>query len=335
MPKVGLISSCTPEFWLRYFPDRSPYWNGIEFELSGDVNDCDLIVAFNEIPEDQSGKIKATTSIFLASEPPSIKTYNERFLSQFDVVYGVDQSSRHKNLIVGHVPTLWHIGLWDEQGVPLKKMWDYSDFEQFQPTKKKSISIITSNKAYTTGHRQRIEFAEKIKNYFGDEVDLFGRGRNNFGDKLQVIPEYRYHIAIENSSYFDYWTEKLSDTYLSMTLPIYCGCPNIGEYFSDKQIITINPRDLEGSLKSIKTALESDRAEISVDAIRAARTKVLSEYNVINLISKICNNVTLTKYAKSKTLFSEVSFERRYSQVRNGAKALWHAAKLHRSRSNS
>ncbi len=136
MLKVGLISSCTPEFWLRYFPDRSPYWNGTEFELSGDVNDCDLIVAFNEIPEDQSGKIKATTSIFLASEPPGIKTYNERFLSQLDVVYGVDQSSRHKNLIVGHVPTLWHIGLWDEQGVPLEKMWDYSDSEQFQPTKK-------------------------------------------------------------------------------------------------------------------------------------------------------------------------------------------------------
>ncbi len=327
MLKVGLISALPPRLWLRYFPNQSPIWNGIEFKLSGDVSDCDIVVVFDEIPKIQCGDIRAQNSIFLATEPPSIKTYNEKFLSQFDIVYTVDQSSRHPNVIFGHVPTLWHIGVWDENGNQLDNAWNYSDFERFQPTKKKSLSIITSNKAYTVGHRKRIEFAENIKNYFGDEVDLFGRGRRSFGDKVQVIPEYRYHIAIENSAYVDYWTEKLSDTVLSLTYPIYSGCPNIKEYFSKDEIIFINPRDIDGSLRSIKIALESDRAETSIESMINSRKKVLNQYNIINLISKLCAEAIRLPIRKRNTLFSEFFFTRGHGKIYGNATAILRAAR--------
>jgi len=49
-----------------------------------------------------------------------------------------------------------------------------------------------------------------------------------------------FHIAVENSQNKNYFTEKIVDAFLSKTLPIYWGCPNIGEYFDDRGIILFN-----------------------------------------------------------------------------------------------
>jgi hypothetical protein len=49
-----------------------------------------------------------------------------------------------------------------------------------------------------------------------------------------------FHIAIENSQNKNFFTEKIVDAFLCKTLPIYWGCPNIGEYFDDRGIITFN-----------------------------------------------------------------------------------------------
>ncbi len=46
-----------------------------------------------------------------------------------------------------------------------------------------------------------------------------------------------FHIAIENCSIKNYFTEKLIDCFQSRTVPIYYGCKNIGEYFNDCGII--------------------------------------------------------------------------------------------------
>jgi hypothetical protein len=49
-----------------------------------------------------------------------------------------------------------------------------------------------------------------------------------------------FHIAVENSQNKNYFTEKIVDAFLTKTLPIYWGCPNIGEYFDDRGIILFN-----------------------------------------------------------------------------------------------
>jgi hypothetical protein len=45
-----------------------------------------------------------------------------------------------------------------------------------------------------------------------------------------------FHIAIENTSINNFFTEKLIDCFQTKTVPIYYGCPNIGEYFNTKGI---------------------------------------------------------------------------------------------------
>jgi hypothetical protein len=47
----------------------------------------------------------------------------------------------------------------------------------------------------------------------------------------------QFHIAIENCSIQNYFTEKILDCFISKTIPIYCGCLNIGDYFNEKGIL--------------------------------------------------------------------------------------------------
>ena len=77
------------------------------------------------------------------------------------------------------------------------------------------------------------------------------------GDTRNVIDSYRYwsmaaivadldskrhefHVAIENTKNVNYFTEKIIDAFLTKTIHIYRGCPNIGEFFDINGIITFD-----------------------------------------------------------------------------------------------
>ena len=58
-------------------------------------------------------------------------------------------------------------------------------------------------------------------------------------DKTEMF-DSMFHICIENNNAKDYFTEKIIDCIISKTVPVYYGCPNIGEYFDLNGIIIIN-----------------------------------------------------------------------------------------------
>lgn len=53
------------------------------------------------------------------------------------------------------------------------------------------------------------------------------------------LMKYQYNLAIENSRNINYFTEKLIDCFLTKTIPIYFGCPNIGDYFDTRGFFVI------------------------------------------------------------------------------------------------
>tara|TARA_R110000850_G_scaffold49550_2_gene122182 strand:+ start:127 stop:990 length:864 start_codon:yes stop_codon:yes gene_type:complete len=52
-----------------------------------------------------------------------------------------------------------------------------------------------------------------------------------------------FHICIENQSVRHYFTEKLIDSFLTYTIPVYWGCPNIGSYFHTEGMILFDTVD--------------------------------------------------------------------------------------------
>jgi len=120
-------------------------------------------------------------------------------------------------------------------------------FQIYQKTK--LVSAISSAKAFLPGHVTRLEFINSIK----DKVDLFGRGINEIPSKLDGLAEYAFSVAIENVYTDDYYfSEKIVDCFLTGTVPIYYGCPNIHKFFNMDGILTFTSiAELHNILDSI------------------------------------------------------------------------------------
>lgn len=102
--------------------------------------------------------------------------------------------------------------------------------------KTKLVSMISSNKSYTPGHRKRLEFVDKFRNL----VDFYGDGFNRIEKKEDGLKDYMFSIAVENAVYDTYFTEKLTDCFACGTIPIFYGCRGVLEYFNEEGIIFLD-----------------------------------------------------------------------------------------------
>lgn len=107
------------------------------------------------------------------------------------------------------------------------------------------ISFLTSDKNFTDGHkmRQRVYDLLQRKKRFGDFKIMAIKTPPRILDKNIIFENCKFSITIENVTANNFFTEKIIDCFMSKTIPIYCGCPNISEHFNMKGIITFNTED--------------------------------------------------------------------------------------------
>jgi len=126
--------------------------------------------------------------------------------------------------------------------------------------KSKLISIIASAKRMTHGHNLR----HSVIQYFMDKLDIYGRVYNPIDYKLTALKDYAFSITIENTNKDYYFTEKLIDCFMTGTVPIYWGCPSIGNFFNtDGMIIFDSIKDLEEIFEN----LSFDKYRSMIDSI--------------------------------------------------------------------
>ena len=71
------------------------------------------------------------------------------------------------------------------------------------------------------------------------------------GDK-KLLFNSQFHIAIESLSVENYFSEKLIDAFITKTVPIYYGCPNIGDFFDTRGMIIADAgKDITDASKDI------------------------------------------------------------------------------------
>jgi hypothetical protein len=117
--------------------------------------------------------------------------------------------------------------------VPANTLW-VKDLNIYPKTK--LLSMIASNKAWTHGHQLRVATKDKMIG----KADIFGNGFNEIAKKEDGLKDYMFSIAIENSSYPTYFTEKILDCFATGTIPIYWGSPDIGDHFNANGIIMLD-----------------------------------------------------------------------------------------------
>jgi hypothetical protein len=275
----------------RQSPGGLGIWQNCQYYFDDEINDCDYWVVIDNLGVSEIMKCGKANTLLLTGEPPSKKIYPKEFLGQFGHIITSIQEIQGPNVLHSQTAIPWHVGRRVQKGKSVAFNMDYDYWSAFQGVQKtKGLSVIASSKTMTEGQRQRLLFVEKLKDHFKDKIDIYGIGFNEISDKWDAIAEYKYHIVLENCSYPDYWSEKLSDCYLGLTFPIYFGCPNISDYFSKDAFEAIDVYDIQSSINKIDALLSSNRSDLNSDKIKTARDLVLNKYNFFPLVTDFINS---------------------------------------------
>jgi hypothetical protein len=304
--KINIKVSTNYYNWpiLMQTPGSRGIWNQCVFFVDDEKRQYDWWVIIEGISRTESVLSRPQNTILVTIEPSHIKKYHDRFLKQFNVIVTTQpQITAEKIFHVQLVP--WHIGA---QFNPKNKKFEkfHTDYDTLKagnvPTKSKLISVISSQKNNTPGHRERLRFIEKLKKHFGDRLDVFEPNEEPLSDKWDAIAPYQYHIVLENGSTKDYWTEKLADVFLGQAYPIYYGCPNIHDYFSPDSLSCIDTSKPTQAIQIIEDAISKDLYSTSQQQILTAKEKVLNHYQLIPRLADIISTLEKEKKNSDTTI---------------------------------
>lgn len=251
----------------------TPENNGIDkgFEVCPTVENADIVVIFQNYPYPPPFP-DANKCVLFQLEPPEI------------------ENPPHI------IPGALYNGSFDAVNPPwtLKPMHDLLNQTHNAAQRSKRLVIIVSNKTFTAGHRARLQLAEHIAAALGEAVDVFGVGldASKFSGRYQgiagdhgsrcrydVLSQYQYVLACENSRHNNYFTEKVMDPWLAGAVPIYWGAPNLHDFVPADSFVAL-PERLEDSLSAVIAAVAHPPTDAQIKAVNVAKHAVLTRYQM-------------------------------------------------------
>lgn len=192
------------------------------------------------------GQHTAPISIYIdysVKQIPNPKTINYAWLSESKTINiglyewcadNIDFLKKHYKLVFTHDVSL--IKLSDIFALQLsgKSFIPISDAGIYE--KNKLVSMIASNKKMCPDHI----FRHKMIAKYSSKCDHFGRGYNQINNKIDGLKDYCFSIAMENATYPNMVSEKITDCFMTGTIPIFYGIQNIGDFFNTDGIITLD-----------------------------------------------------------------------------------------------
>lgn len=263
---------------LRQTPGGRGVWEGIHFTIE-DVEECDALVVLNNRMKHAVHARCPEGRIWALMQEPYAKGFTDWMVEgheAFDRVYTNYLPSSDQKYITSQPALPWHVNrTFDElAGCAV-------------PEKKRPLSWIVGNCHDLPGHMKRGVFLRAIQADKTLDIDLYGRAVHFIEDKWDGLAPYRYSIAAENTSWPDYWTEKIADCFLTWTVPFYHGCGNLEKYFPADSFIRIDIEKPEEAIGIIKRCLQEDEWSRRLPALEEARRRVLYEYQIFPVLAKL------------------------------------------------
>jgi len=219
---------------------------GLRFDLDTPTP-CELYV--DKIPTTPKNSVRFLWVI----EPDEVSKMKQRIIDNHDkydfiLAYDTDILSKCKNAILFPYGTTW-----------------IKDFD-FTKKKEYSITSIVGGKKMCSNHPLRHLLIDKVNDVTNIPINLYNSTNKPYiaVKNLKTIKSKTYknevfysqfHIAIENTTQDNWFTEKLIDCFQSKTVPIYIGCPNIGDFFDINGII--HATDLDDLIEKCKSINEN------------------------------------------------------------------------------
>lgn len=212
---------------------------------------CELYV--DTIP-DTPKKIKRILWVF---EPNEISKIREKIISNkdsFDLILTYDEtilSTCNNSKLFLH-------------GITWIRNFDFKTPKEF------CVTTLIGGKSYSRGHLLRHSLFEIKDKIISIPLHIFNSKNVPYpkAEKMRYIKEdiwknelfySQFHIAIENNSSKNYFTEKIIDCFQTKTIPIYFGCNNIGDFFDSRGIFNVSSVD---EIVEVCNSLTSNTYEI-------------------------------------------------------------------------
>jgi hypothetical protein len=262
----------------RLCPSGKLRWGNCDFLLNPPPRTlCDYWIVFAAGRDRDEMLCAPENTLFIAGEPPSKKIYPRGYYAQFDRVVSAHASDPHPRVTPSALGLNWHVGLSREDDC---YHFGYDELAVLPlGVKVNKLSVVCSNLTTTEGQRNRLRFLDAIKGRLGERVIHHGRGFTPISDKMDAIYPYRFHLVFENCRSPDYWTEKLSDSYLGWAYPFYVGCPNLADYFPAAGFIPLDMEDPDESARVISERMDRPADEAEVALVGECRNRILNTYN--------------------------------------------------------
>lgn len=155
-----------------------------------------------------------------------------------------------------------------------------------------------------------VTFRNRIFSYFDEykEVDSAGRSMNNmdgwciekgYDAKLEFLKQYKFTLAVENTVWPGYQTEKLIHPMLIDSIPIYVGDPLASTVFNPSSYVDFTQFTTVREMREYVIELDNDRY-LYLDALSSEnyRGNVLPEFAQTEKVRNFFNQIFLTALSR-------------------------------------
>lgn len=243
MPDIGPMRKFTIKLKDKLFAHNPEFLvmdDKITYQRSNSVTEEDSVLYTDlNITEALSDNVKH--NILMLVEAPEFhqKIYEEAYqnLDKFDLVLTFSKKlldTKNPNVKFNAYGTTW-------VHESLRKIYN----------KKLLCSFVVSPKTITSGHKLRQWFAEQTpaniaiygKNYKDIPYSKEKNPQSLTNGKIVTLCSYMFSLVIESCREDYYFSEKLIDCFLTGTIPVYWGCPSIGDFFDTKGMLIFETKE--------------------------------------------------------------------------------------------
>ena len=302
-------------------PDLSQYtgnhegiFGGAEFRVNDGTEKADAWFVIEDAdPEDATCEVPLNQVHFLTAEgswrpDKLLSPAAEGFLSQFSTVQTCHPTrmptAEFKPPFLPWMVNSNHGSIFSPHERDIKFLMGME-----YPKKQRPLSLFCSAQDWTPTHRLRFAFAEHLKKHFGDDIEWFGNGVNPLPEKWDGLISFERTIVLENRSDFGNFTEKILDPFLTMTVPIYWGAPDIAQFLPVPRQQQINIHSFAEATAQIEKIIGTPVLNSDRERLIAGRDLVLTDLHFLNRISEIARPRVAERADKSVlTLAPKSSF---------------------------
>lgn len=301
MKKLVITVEPNREGFEELCPNPDMCINGWEIIVNPAQNiEADFWIVYGNGRPNDKFRVPKSNTLLVVLEPKEKKIYPKKYYKQFHRIVDTHKDSGHPRIESAAPCFPWHIGL-DSRSDSYKLGFRHLNDLKYPVKIENKISVICSSADHTPGQRKRLSFLHQIKSRLGNKLVHFGRGFSEIEDKMQGIYGYRFHLCMENCCTINYCTEKLIDSYLGWSFPLYSGCTNVDDIYPANSLIKIDINNADESARKMVEVLNSNVSLDEKHALIEARRIALNERNPFVSMVTLASRFYVSNSSKEMT----------------------------------